>query len=182
MIKLSTLVENHKHEYGCVMLYYTFPEMEKIHESINPEELYIDNEDSSFGLENEPHTTLLFGLHDDVKTSDVKKIIDKHQYGECILHNASLFKNEKYDVLKFDVKYPTRGGEFLHKTNADLKKLPHTSSFPDYHPHTTIAYLKPGKGQKYVNSLKDKEYKLLPEYAVYSKPDGSKDKIEISVG
>jgi 2'-5' RNA ligase len=34
--------------------------------------------------------------------------------------------------------------------NEKLSILPHTTDFPDYNPHITIAYVKKGKGKKYV--------------------------------
>jgi len=167
------------YEYGCVMLYFTFPEIKEIHNLIDEKDVYIDKEDDSFGLEDEPHTTLLFGLHDGLKTSEVKKILDKYTFDSCKLHNPSLFNNEKYDVLKFDVE-----GENLHKVNKELKKFPYTSDYPNYHPHLTIGYLKKGTGKKYVDILKKEKlikFFLLPQEARYSKPDGTKDKIIINV-
>lgn len=165
-----------KFDYGCVMLYYDFPEMEDIHNIIDPKDIYHQEGDRSFGLEDEPHTTLLFGLHDDVTDEDVSKVLNKYKYSTCKLHNPSLFENPDYDVLKFDVK-----GDNLHKTNADLRRYPHTNSFPDYHPHTTIGYLKPGMGRKYVNKLKGMNYSLTPQYAVYSKPNGDKVRMDINL-
>jgi hypothetical protein len=58
--------------------------------------------------------------------------------------------------------------------NAELAKLPHTTNFPDYHPHATIGYLKPGTGKKYVELFKDKQYEVVPEKIVYSKPGGER--------
>jgi hypothetical protein len=43
----------------------------------------------------------------------------------------------------------------------------------------TVAYLKPGTGKKYVKALDGLEYDLMPQYAVYSKPNGDQDKINI---
>jgi len=43
----------------------------------------------------------------------------------------------------------------------------------------TIAYLKKGEGQKYVDAYQGTQFDLNPSYAVYSKPDGTQDKIEI---
>lgn len=177
---LSLITEDHKHDYGCVMLYFDFPEMNKIQYIINPEDIYEDEDDDSFGLETEPHVTLLYGLHENVTVDDVKKAINKFEYGDCRLGNPSIFENEKYDVLKYDVYYATRGGAFLHKVNKELKKLPYTSDFPEYNPHLTIAYLNPGKGKKYTKHLKDTSFILNPKYAVYSKVDGSKEKLKIS--
>jgi hypothetical protein len=45
----------------------------------------------------------------------------------------------------------------------------------------TIAYLKPGTGKRYTKMLKVVEFDLTPQYAVYSKPSGDKDKINIKV-
>ena len=98
----------------------------------------------------------------------------KLKYFDCLINNASLFENEKYDVLKFDVS-----GNGLKETNKELQKYPFTSDYPEYHPHLTIGYLHPGKGKKYTKLLQNREYKLIPKYAVYSKPDGSKTKMTI---
>lgn len=163
-----------KFEYGCVMLYFTFPEMNKIHEMIDPEDIYYEEGDRSFGLEDEPHTTLLFGLHEGVTSEDVSGILDNFKFGTCRVSDASLFQNPQYDVLKFDVS-----GTNLHNANRELKKFPHTSNFPDYHPHLTVGYLKPGRGKKYVKKLNGLTFQLTPEYAVYSKPNGGQDKLEI---
>lgn len=163
------------YEYGCAMLYFDFPEMKEIHEKINEDDIYIEEGDNTYGLEDEPHCTLLYGLHEEVKPEQIKKIVGEFAFGSCKIHNASLFENDKYDVLKFDVD----GGE-LHECNEDLTKLPHTNSFPDYHPHMTIAYLKPGKGKEYVEKLKGIEFNLSPSHAVFSQPNGTKTKFPVN--
>ena len=176
MIKLKTLLEGHKNDFGCVMLYFKFPQMATLHKIISPDDIYTDPVDDSFGLEDKPHTTLLFGLHGTVTTENVKAVIDKYEYGPCIAYNPSLFSSKKYDVLKFDVK-----GDNLAESNADLKEFPFTSDFPDYHPHMTIAYLKPGTGEKYAKHMKTLKFELVPSYAVYSKINGDKDILKIKV-
>ena len=182
MIKLKNLIkENSKstYDYGCVMLYFTFPEIKKIHSLISPSDIYTEESDNTFGLEDEPHTTLLYGLHDGVSNLQVEQILNKYTYYTCKIHNPSLFENEKYDVLKFEVV-----GDNLHETNSDLKGLPHTTSYPDYNPHLTIGYIKKGEGKKYVNMLNKgglNEFWLAPQYGVYSKPDGSKSHIQLHI-
>jgi 2'-5' RNA ligase len=165
---------------GCVMLYFDFPEMNKIHDAIDPQDLYEEEGDRTFGLEDEPHITLLYGLKDSVTVDQVTEIVDGFTFGPCILHNASLFKNE-YDVLKFDVRYPTKGGAFLHKCNKALTTLPYQSNYPHYHPHMTIAYLKKGTGKKYCKRMTGHEFELIPTHAVFSQPDGTKTKIKINI-
>ena len=178
MQKLAGIIieEKQTYDYGCAMLYFNFPEINKIQDAINPDDVYTQEGDRSFGFETEPHCTLLYGLHEEVITEDIEKVLDKYTYYTCKAHNASLFENPEYDVLKFDIK-----GDNLHETNADLQQYPFTSNFPDYHPHMTIAYLKPGTGKRYTKMLKGAKFDLAPQYAVYSKPNGDKDKINIRI-
>ncbi len=174
------LLENHKHEYGCVMLYFDFPEMEEIHKLISKEDIYEDEEDPSYGLETYPHCTLLFGLHEEVTTPEVEEVLKNYTFSPLKLYNPSFFEKEDlYDVLKFDVQ-----GDNLSKINKELKNFPYTNDYPNYHPHCTIAYVKPGLGQKYVDLLnknKLNEYELTPEYVMYSKSDGTQEEIKINI-
>lgn len=169
-------VKNQTYNYGCVMAYFNFPEIEYLHKLIDPNHIYTEDGGDSYGLETEPHTTLLYGLHDGVLINDVSEVLNKHSFGSCRLHNPSLFQNEKYDVLKFDVNGPS-----LNDVNKDLKKFPFTSDYPDYHPHLTVAYLKPGYGSRYVRKLGNIEYILKPIYGIYSEPNGTKTKIELKI-
>jgi len=179
MIKLIDILKEQvqtKYEYGCVMLYFDFPTIDKIHGVINDEDIFQDPDDPSFGLETEPHTTLLYGLHDGVTKQNIKNILDKFTFDAFKISNASLFEHENFDVLKFDVV-----GDGLYEANAELVKYPNTQTYPDYHPHLTIAYLKPGKGKQYVKELNGLEFELTPKYAVYSMPSGDKIKISINI-
>jgi len=177
MIKLKHLMkENSKSTYsfGCVMLNLKFDELKKIQSHISPNDIYAESSGNTYGLEDEPHITLLYGLHAEVTNSDVKKICDSYKFTDLIAHDVSLFKNDKYDVLKFNIRYPTRGGNFLRKCNSELRKLPHTNTYPDYIPHMTIAYINPGMGEKYVDILRNAgldEFQLTPQYVSYSKPN-----------
>jgi len=162
------------YDYGCAMLYFDFPEMTELHKKIEKADVFVDPKDSTFGLETEPHCTLLYGLHDDVAIDTIKKIVNGFNFGECSIKAPSLFENEKFDVLKYDVE-----GSGLHDCNAELSKLPHTTDYPDYHPHMTVAYLKTGMGKKYINILGATPITLKPSYIVYSQPDGTKTKINI---
>jgi len=173
MVK-QILKEANTYDYGCVMLYFNFPEINKIHNSIKPEHLYEEESDRSYGIEDEPHCTLLYGLHNGVGLNEVKQLLNDIQFGQCKVGNASLFQNPKYDVLKFDVS-----GKGLHEANKALTTLPYSTDYPDYHPHLTIAYLKPGMGNGYVKAIGDRTYGLQPAYAVYSEANGTKTKFKI---
>lgn len=174
------LTEDRKHEFGCAMLYFDFPEIKQIHSLIDKNDLYIDVEDPTFGLETQPHCTLLFGLHEEITTEDIKTILDKYSFPPLELNNPSFFEvDDLYDVLKFEVI-----NKNLHTINKELRKYPHTNDYPDYKPHCTIAYVQPGLGKKYVdllNKQKFTQFELQPSYAIYSKPDGEEDKININI-
>lgn len=176
LMDLLNEISTSTYKYNCAMLYFDFPEMGKIHSQIDKKDIYTEEGDISFGLEDEPHTTLLYGLHQEVGVDKIKSILEKFVYGDCTLHNISIFENDRYDVLKFDVK-----GKNLYETNNELKKYPFTSDYPDYHPHLTIGYLKPGTGKKYVNLMEGKEYSLIPTHSIYSLADGGKEKLMIRV-
>lgn len=166
---------NSTYEYGCVMLYFNFPMINKIHDGIDPKDVYTEEGDRTYGLEDEPHCTLLFGLHDDeLDKNKVIQTVKGFEYPSVTAHNVSLFQNEDYDVLKFDIN-----GSGLHAANKELRKFPYTNSYPDYHPHMTIGYLKKGTGQKYVDRMKGHTHELKPTHIVYSHPDGSKDKVKL---
>lgn len=126
-------------------------------------------------LEEDPHITLLYGIHSDVSHSKVAEIVSKHTNGpvQFEITGISLFENSEYDVLKFDVN-----GDQLYQINDSLTNLPHTSNFPDYHPHITIAYLKSGTGQKYVKQF-DTPITLESSTFLFSHP--TNDKISWSV-
>jgi 2'-5' RNA ligase len=168
--------EGDSYSYGCAMLYFKNPEMEKIQSQIEEDDIYEEEGDRTFGLEDEPHVTLLYGLHsNDIEDSDVMETIKGIKIGNITLENISLFENDKYEVLKFDAQ-----SDCLHEINKELcDNFPYTNDFPDYHPHSTIAYLKKGTGKKYVEKFSGISNTVTPDQIVYSKPDGSKVKDDL---
>lgn len=162
--------EEVSYDYGCLMIYFEFPEIKAIHAIISKQDIFVDPTDLSYGLEKQPHVTLLYGLHSgEISDKIIWDIAETITNSPLKLHTVSLFKNDRFNVLKFDVE-----GNGLHECNRMLKLLPHTTSYPDYHPHSTIAYLKPGICDKYINMLNGKSYTVTPSYIVYSKANGKK--------
>jgi 2'-5' RNA ligase len=162
------------YKYGCVMIYLDIPNWNEIISFINPEDIYRP-EDTSKGLETDPHVTVLYGLHSTVSNSDVQSIVDQIDGNKINLkiRGVGVFENKDFDVVKFNVE-----SGYLHQMNYMFRSLPYSSDYPDYKPHITIAYVKPGTGKKY----EDSSYKYkLPEVhkIVYSKPND--DKIEFTM-
>lgn len=102
-------------------------------------------------------------------------ICNRYDLDEIEVSNISLFDtNPEYEVLKFEAFNPD-----LFRINAQLKEFPHTSNFPDYKAHLTIAYLKKGTGKKYVAMFRDAKHILIPTAFLYSTPSGKKHRQEI---
>jgi len=157
------------YDYGCVMVYFKCPDISNMQDAINPEHL----DDKEKGIEDEHHVTLLYGIHSHQVSDEDVIAAAKGFAGTIELKNVGMFQND-CDVLKFEASNPT-----LHACNFNLKKLPHTSSYPNYEPHSTIAYLKKGMGQRYVDQFDGITHTATPTHLVYSKQDGSKINIEI---
>jgi 2'-5' RNA ligase len=161
-----------KYSYGCAMVNLDVPGMKDLQEKIDPEDL------AGSGIESDHHVTLLYGLHDGGEThselskEQLSKLMNicKKDISEVRLYEVSAFKNSEYDVLKFKADSPG-----LHSTNGELTKaFEFTTDFPEYNPHATIAYLKPGTADKYIKEFKNIELKGKPSEIVYSRPSGEK--------
>lgn len=132
-----------KRSYACLMLDCSnvkakFKELQK---DIDKDDLYTEEE--GHGMETDPHITVLYGIHE----QESKKVKEQLELSpvEYTLTGLSLFENDKFDVLKFTVRSPD-----LKKLNKQCTKtLEYTNSYPEYIPHMTVAYLKPGMGKKY---------------------------------
>lgn len=161
---------DHKHEYGCVMLGLESPEWKNITDTIDPDDIYNHPTDPTYGIEENPHVTLLYGIHSDVDDSEVEKIINnlKGQNLSLDILGIESFTNKDFDVVKFGVN----PSDQLKSINKEFSKLPNTNKFPDYKPHITIGYTKPGTAQKYVDPNKKIDFKIKD--IVYSKASGEK--------
>ena len=184
MIKFKDILEEAKYDYGCVMLYADFPkEILNLQLQIDTEDLYVADNNGGYGLEDEAHCTILYGLHETVSLKDVLRIMRKYKFTALKADGPTLFENPLFDVLKYDVNYPTRGGAFLHKAHEELAStLPNTQTYPDYHPHMTIAYLKPGLGNKYVELFRENNassFIVTPKFGVFSEASGNKEQFDI---
>lgn len=163
---------NEAYDFACLMVKLDFSNWGSLKEHFDEEDFCEDEK----GFEEYPHVTVLYGIHSDgVNPKQMKKFVDKFNRDKIIveLEEVTLFENEKFDVVKFDIN-DIHGD--LHKINKAIRdNFDYTSNFPDYHPHVTIAYVKPGLGKKYVEKFKDLKYILAEsKKIVYSEPSGQK--------
>ncbi len=125
----------------------------KFAQKIPERELYIEQDPEGetihgkgwkYGVEDDPHITVLWGIH----TKDVRKIqniLSEQRGGIVRLSKTGMFECDNYDVLKINIISPA-----LHRLNSILREnVQHTTTHPDYKPHVTLAYLKCGNGYRY---------------------------------
>lgn len=167
-------LEKSNYEFGCIMIKINFENWNSLKNIISSEDIY--NEGESYGFETQPHLTLIYGLHKEVTTEQVKSILGNFNLDRLSIEVDGIgnFENSDYDVLKFNVIKT----ETLKQIHDFLSELPNSDKYPDYNPHITIAYLKKGTSKKYL----DRNFKMvIPEIesVIFSKPTG--EKIEIKV-
>lgn len=146
MIHLMNLVEG-KRQYGCVMAQIEERAAKKIVEfnyrMIGEDVLYTT--ESGFGRETDPHITVKYGLINTYTEEQMQKFLEGVKPFNIQIKGLSLFENENFDVVKFDIESPE-----LYKLNEKFSYLPNHDEHPIYHPHMTLAYVKHGYGKKYI--------------------------------
>jgi len=165
-------LKNKTYDKGCVMIYFQFPDFKKLASKVEEGDIYTED---GFGIESDPHVTLLYGLSPEVKLEQVIEKLDGISFGETKIGDVSLFEKDDYDVLKFSAFSPSLG-----VANKKLRELPYENDCPIYKPHLTLAYIKGGMGKKYVEMFKELEWGLEPSHLVFSRPGGEKIRIKIS--
>ena len=172
---IQFIKESSSYEYGCVMVEVPVSNWDEITSSIDKEDIYTESGDDTYGIQKNPHLTLLYGLHDDVTEEQVKSIFEKFDGDINIeVNGIDIFENEKFDVVKFNVN-PDGALQELHDK---LSQFPNSNQFPDYKPHITIAYVNKGMGKKYIKPDYKYEVKNV-NHITYSMSNGEKVYFEI---
>jgi hypothetical protein len=147
--KATKPVEEPVIKYGCLMLDLDIPKAKwnSLLKLIDEKDF---SEEKEKPLEREPHITVLYGFHDEVTPEIIEKELEGVKAPKFQFSKVSVFNNELYDILKFEIE-----SKDLHALNKKFSKLPHTNKFPDYKPHSTIAYLKKGTANKYIKKINE---------------------------
>tara|TARA_B100001778_G_scaffold334404_1_gene345604 strand:+ start:1850 stop:2371 length:522 start_codon:yes stop_codon:yes gene_type:complete len=131
------LITAESHSYTTVMLEIDGDLRDRIFDQIDS----LDDEDiAEEGKEDNPHVTVLYGLHTG-SAEEIREFLKDSEPFEISLGKVSKFRtSDEHDVLKIDIE-----SDELRALNRKLKELPHTSTHPTYNPHLTLAYVKKGR-------------------------------------
>jgi len=173
-------VEEERPFYGCIMMDSKIDDWQETHlDGIEEDDIYHGPDGNSYGLESDPHVTILYGIHEDEISSEVIGDVMKENMKPLtvLVDEVDIFENEEFDVVKY--KLPVT--EEMQEYRDLFLKFPNTQTFPDFHPHMTLSYVKPGLGKKYKRKLEE-PFEVTFTKAVYSyhddpeKPDEYKRK------
>jgi len=168
---------------GYIGLYFESSAIiEKLQEKIDPYHLRPAQINShALPIQKNLHCTILQNIHKNISKEVISTLcaayIDELYAAQYRLHNLSLFENLEgtgangipfhYDVLKFDLDAPIVLD--LHQTLAlrlqDYHN--HPFSFENYHPHVTIAFVKPDSCGSLLEDYKDLEINLRAKSLKY---------------
>jgi 2'-5' RNA ligase len=141
LILVATLLESH--DYSCLMINLPDELADQIiawgKQQIPEESLFVDK-DGDKGREDEIHVTLKYGLLDAMPSPDLKELFRNTKPFEIALAPITLFRQDDHDVVKLDVHSAQ-----LHALNREVCSIaPYHDTYPDYHPHITLCYVKKG--------------------------------------
>jgi len=143
------------------------------HHKIKEEDLYTSPEDYMHGREEEPHVTVLYGIHCQSSTEVTKLIVNKPSF-DIKLSNISIFTdNAAFDVVKIDAASPS-----LNYYNSLLRNnIDNTQCFNNYQPHVTVAYVKKGTCFDLCGNTEFKTTKWKVNSLIFSSKNGEKTPI-----
>lgn len=131
------------------------------------------HEEDIIKQEDEPHITLLYGIHSK-NIEEIKPYIENTRIFDIKLGTMSYFKNDN------DVLYISCISPYLEELNSILKSnLEYTNNHEPFQPHVTIAYLQKGCADRYLadNTFTNKSFTAIN--VELSTPDGMNKKIQL---
>lgn len=121
------------------------------------------------GREDRPHVTIKYGLHDD-SPERVAEALVRQPPVSFTLGKTKVFENGESDVVYVEVHSPALAR--LHRVVSEA--APNTDTHPEYIPHVTVAYVKPGTGTRYAGDRTLAGTKITVDEVLFSGKSGRK--------
>lgn len=138
----SEVHQEARREFGCLMAKLDAPELKRFQDLVPDDQVY---DEPTFGREEQPHVTLMWGFTSDADLPELKADIGARLPIEIRCDRISSFRNPDtpYDVLILEVE----AHEQLFALHDHLvSAYDNEQTHKDYKPHITIAYVKKGFG------------------------------------
>ena len=160
-------VKKEKADYKYASTQFDMPDniirlVQRLQVQIDPTDLTEED-----GLEKNPHVTIKYGLISDDPEA-VSRVAANYQPFYISLGDVALFENDGFDVVKIDIGSDSGT---LHLLNQSLARLGSVNTQKEYNPHLTLAYVKPGTGQKYLG-LSVPHQSVMVSTITFSTSDG----------
>ena len=163
-------------EHAFLMVdYENNPFIEELQKKIKKDELYTEEDNNDYGLETNPHVTLVPCLDNDVDLEKLKTYLEDISEYDILLTDLSKFECENFDVLKCSA----RSKALLDTNKKIVKDFDTHSEYKEYQPHLTIAYMKQGMTDKYLKKILPKLIHLKPKNFHFSYVDKNGNEKEI---
>ena len=147
---------------GCIML--SVPMMKQVVDRMhNDLEIILIGHgyrrDEDFEFDKYVHITVAFGININTDINLIKEIV-RNRPSYFQITELSLFENDNFDIIKFDVmSSDLRILNHIIKSKMEVKSI-----YNEYHPHLTVAYVPKGMGRELIERLN----KLLYEEMNFS--------------
>ncbi len=133
-------------------------------QTISDDMLYFDpQEPNDYGREKDLHVTIKFGLTQSYTPQQMVEFLKGTKSFFIKILGMDIFSNPQFDVIKMNVD-----GEELRRLRQIFDKLPNVDEYKEYHPHLTLAYVKPGLGRLFQNRTIGKFARVPISQIVYS--------------
>jgi 2'-5' RNA ligase len=134
-----------------------------------------------YGLEERPHVTVLYGLHDETPSLELINLFETYPKFSATLGKITLFRGDEngndFDVVKADVDCSD-----LHVLNSEIAELcEYTNDHPEYKPHATVGYVEKGIGNDLEGSRAVYGLSIPVQQVVFSGKNGTKRLINLGL-
>lgn len=137
--------------------------------------LFQDPKTMLLGREDEPHVTVLYGIHTRYPRQ-IYQVLRNEQSIHIQLHDVHVFNEmEWFDVVTIKVSSPE-----LERLNAKLRgQIKHFNRYKTYIPHITLAYVEKSSARGLEHNSKFLDQHFWSDVAVFSSKDGSRWPIQL---
>ena len=136
-MEIEKFNEFESNKKGYVGIKLDIPNWEELCKIIKPEDIV--------SLEDDPHVTVIYGIHSFVNANDVLTNLRLLKLPNIEFGKVGFFPGAESDVVIIELESPD-----LHDLHSILKtNLSNEQTHPTYNPHVTLGYVKKGTAEKY---------------------------------